>query len=712
VTVNRGGSWPADPGLVDAFDTAALIVDLSGVVVHANEVAQRLFTPPGGALVGGGLLASLFEDNEQVAMADAVDQVLGGSPWEGRLEVARGDGARRTADVRCRPLRQGEDVVGLVCVVDDSGTDPDTLRGARRLGDSLTRLARVTAELVMADTVEAVTKIVTAHTADAMGATIAALTLRDGEDMLRLAGLRGGREGDAQQWARYSLDIRTPASDVVRTGERLVLTGEAAIAERYPDIPSAARGQRSIICLPLRVTARTIGAISLSFPGVRALDSAELDFLEVMADTCAQALDRINASEEAAKQTTRLTVLANASIELASSLDYDATLAKVARLAVPTFADWCAIDVVRDGRLDRVAVAHVDPAKVEFALELQRRYPPDPNAPTGPWNVVRTGRAELIPEVTDEMLVAAAVDEEQLRIARELHLRSALTVPLKARGKVVGVITWVNSESERLYGPDDVSFAEHLARRAASAIDNAELHSQTLAAADQLQRAVLPEALPSVAGWQVAHHYSPSGRTEVCGDFYDAVVLADGRLLLFVGDVMGRGVAAAAAMAQVRAAVRAYAVVDPTPEVVMRKLDLMFAQYGREQLVTLVYMVANPEQDELLVANAGHPPPLILRRDLGVEQLPLAGGPPLGAAAGRRGQSRVTLSPGDTLLAFTDGLIERRDEDIDAGLERLHRNLPLLGRPDLPASLARLVERMRDPSQDDDVAALAAQREV
>jgi GAF domain-containing protein len=712
VTVNRGGSWPADPGLVDAFDTAALVVGRSGVVVHANEVAQRLFAPPGGALEGAGLLATLFEDDEQVAMADAVDQVLAGSPWEGRLELTRADGARRTADVRCRPLWQDEDVLGLVCVVDDSGSDPDTLRGARRLGDSLTRLARVTAELVMADTVEAVTKIVTSHTADAMGATIASLTLRDGEDMLRLAGLRGGREGDAQQWARYSVNTRTPASDVVRSGERLVLTGAAAIAERYPELPSADRGQRSIVSLPLRVTARTIGAIGLSFPGVRMLDSAELEFLEVMADTCAQALDRISASEVATKQTTRLAFLAHASIELASSLDYETTLARVARLAVPTFADWCAIDVVRDGRLNRVAVAHVDPEKVEHALELQRRYPPDPNAPTGPWNVVRTGQAELIAEITDEMLVAAAVDEEQLRIARELHLRSALTVPLKARGRVVGVISWVTSESERLYGPDDVSFAEHLARRAATAIDNAELHSQTLAAADQLQRAVLPETLPSAAGWQVSHYYSPSGRTEVCGDFYDAVALGDGRLVLFVGDVMGRGVAAAAAMAQVRAAVRAYTVVDPTPEVVMRKLDLMFAQYGRDQLVTLVYMVANPERDELLVANAGHPPPLILRRDLGIEQLPLAGGPPLGAAAGRRGQSTVRLSPGDTLLAFTDGLVERRDEDIDQGLERLQRSLPTLDQPDLSAALARLVEGTRDPSQDDDVAALVARRVV
>ena len=205
-------------------------------------------------------------------------------------------------------------------------------------------------------------------------------------------------------------------------------------------------------------------------------------------------------------------------------------------------------------------------------------------------------------------------------------------MPLVARGRVLGVITWVSAESERLYTADDLALAEDLAKRAAIAIDNAELHSETLAAAVQLQRAVLPEAMPDVAGWEIASYYSPSGRTEVGGDFYDAVPLeATGALALFVGDVMGRGVAAAAAMAQMRAAVRAYIAVDPTPEAVMTKLDLMFAQYPTEQLVTLVYLLVDPAGDELVVANAGHPPPVLLRADLSAEQLPLADGCPLGA---------------------------------------------------------------------------------
>ena len=177
--------------------------------------------------------------------------------------------------------------------------------------------------------------------------------------------------------------------------------------------------------------------------------------------------------------------------------------------------------------------------------------------------MVRTGKPDLIPVITDEMLVAGARDEEHLRVARELELRSALAVPLLVRGRVIGAITWVSTDEHRLYDEDDVRFAEHLARRAATAIDNSELYSQTLAAAEQLQRAVLPERLVGTEGWEVAWAYHPSGRAEVGGDFYDAFALEDGRYVSFIGDVMGRGVAAAAAMAQMRAALRAFASVEP-----------------------------------------------------------------------------------------------------------------------------------------------------
>jgi serine phosphatase RsbU (regulator of sigma subunit) len=583
-------------------------------------------------------------------------------------------------------------------------------RDEDRLGDRLTRLARVTSELVRARDVDTVTRIVIEHSAAAVDATIASLTLvEEPGHRLRVVGVSGVPAPDADAIMRSDLDMPTPPGDVVKSGERIVLVGREAILRAYPEVPNIDRGDRVLVCLPLRVPAGTIGAIALSFPGRRPLTAAELDFFEILADTCAQALVRLRAEARAARHQAKLEFLAQASAELSASLDYEATLTKVAQLAVPDFADWSSVDLVRDGRLHRLAVAHVDPAKVQLARELAERYPSAPDSPTGPWHVMRTGRSELI-QVTDEMLVAGSVDEEQLRIARELQLRSAITLPLTARGRVLGVMSWVAAESGRTYSGEDVTFAEDLAKRAAIAIDNSELHSETLAAATRLQRAVLPQRTPPTPHFETAVHYSPSGRTEVGGDFYDVVPLEDGRVAFFVGDVMGRGVAAAAAMAQMRAAVRAYLAVEPSPAAVLDRLDRMLQQYGPEQLVTLLCALADPGRGELVVANAGHPPPVVLRRSGEREQLEAADGPPLGISESPRQESTLSFNDGDLVLVFTDGLIERRDETIDDGQARLLDALATVQGPDLQSHLDALVEAVRDPTRDDDVAALALRR--
>ena len=181
--------------------------------------------------------------------------------------------------------------------------------------------------------------------------------------------------------------------------------------------------------------------------------------------------------------------LAEASTALASSLDYEHTLATMARLAVPHFADWCAVDM-SDGseRLHRLAVAHVDPAKVAWGHELHQRYPPNPDDPQGLYEVLRTGRAEFYPDITDELLVQGARDEEHLAIMRQIGFCSAMIVPLKARDQILGVITFVNSDSGRHHTTEDLALAEDLASRAALAVDNARLYQaeqQTRQAAER-----------------------------------------------------------------------------------------------------------------------------------------------------------------------------------------------------------------------------------
>jgi PAS domain S-box-containing protein len=174
-----------------------------------------------------------------------------------------------------------------------------------------------------------------------------------------------------------------------------------------------------------------------------------------------------------------LRFLAEASALLATSLDYEDTLRRVATLAVPVLADWCAVDVVDErGRVRRLINVHRDPEKVRLSEELHRRYPTDPDATAGPPRVMRTGEPELIPEISDERLAHYARDAEHLRLMRELGLRSYLTVALRSRERVLGALTLVRAETARRYGQEELRLAEELARRAAVSVDNALLYRE------------------------------------------------------------------------------------------------------------------------------------------------------------------------------------------------------------------------------------------
>jgi PAS domain S-box-containing protein len=188
--------------------------------------------------------------------------------------------------------------------------------------------------------------------------------------------------------------------------------------------------------------------------------------------TCTDIDDRKRAEDAQA-------LLVEASAVLGSSLDYRRTLAQVAQLAVPRMADWCGVDMLEeDGSLRQLAVVHADPAKLKFILELQERYPPDPEAPTGVAEVVRTSRSQLLTEISDELISSVARDDLHLDLIRELGLRSWMCVPLTARGRTLGAITFVAAESGRRYDDADLQLAEDVARRAATAVDNAQLYRE------------------------------------------------------------------------------------------------------------------------------------------------------------------------------------------------------------------------------------------
>ena len=186
--------------------------------------------------------------------------------------------------------------------------------------------------------------------------------------------------------------------------------------------------------------------------------------------------DAEEARDRAARSEKRAAFLADASGLLASSLDYEETLASLARSVVPAFADWCSVDLLEEGGAVRqLAVAHVDPEKVEWARQLRHKYPPDMSAAHGIPKVLRTGKSELLSTIDDGLLATAARDDEHLRLLRGVGFRSAMIAPLASRGRTFGALTLVAAESGRNYGAEDLGLAEELARRAAIAVDNARL---------------------------------------------------------------------------------------------------------------------------------------------------------------------------------------------------------------------------------------------
>src|SRR3954449_4144188 len=304
-----------------------------------------------------------------------------------------------------------------------------------------------------------------------------------------------------------------------------------------------------------------------------------------------------------------------ASQVLAASLDPVQTLQEVAELAVPRLADWCAVQLATDepGGLEQLAVAHVDPQKVKWAHELQERYPPDPDSPTGAPAVIRSGRSELYPVIDSALLEAAALDEDEIQLVRDLQMHSVMVVPLTARERTLGAITFVWAESGRQYSTRELELAEELGRRAGLALDHARLFAREHAAAETLQRALLPAQLPELAGFELVVRYMPSdARDHAGGDWYDAFKLPDGRFGIVIGDVGGRGMDAAATMGQIRNSLRAYALKGAGPGEVIDDLHaLVDASRGEITFATVVYVVLDPHSGEGVLASAGHLPPLL-----------------------------------------------------------------------------------------------------
>ncbi len=371
----------------------------------------------------------------------------------------------------------------------------------------------------------------------------------------------------------------------------------------------------------------------------------------------------------------RQAFLARAGELLASSLDYEQTLRSVARLAVPTLADWCGVDVLDErGLRQQLAVFHLEEEKIELARALNERYPPDPSIRTGVYGVLATGDPLVYNDITDAMIDAGARDPEHGELIRALGMRALIIVPMKLRERTIGAITFVSSETRRSFDDDDVEFAMELARRAAIAVENARLYTSRTEAARTLQHSLLPERLEPPANWLAASSYRPGDDlNEVGGDFFDLISLPDGDVLAFIGDVTGKGVQAAALTSLARHTLGVGARFDSRPASMMRLLEDVLNEREEPSPVTVacVRLTRTGEGAVARVTCAGHPPPLLLRpgapaEDLGVFDVLL------GAGVGTLWrETDVALRPGDTLLLYTDGVIDTPGVDSRFGEERL-----------------------------------------
>jgi PAS domain S-box-containing protein len=411
---------------------------------------------------------------------------------------------------------------------------------------------------------------------------------------------------------------------------------------------------------PLTVRYRAVGEREIRWSRIKSTPVFD-DAGEVrLAINVIEDITEIKRSEEAQR------FLAEAGHALNASFDSEGTLAAVAELAVPRIADWCAVHLAVDDDIRRVAVAHANPARVAMAIEADERYPIERGSPTGVPAVVRTGRSELYSEITDEMLVAAARDEEHLALVRSLEMCSAMIVPMTVHERTLGTITLISAEGGRRFTHADLEVAEALALQAASAVENARLYRQRSAIAQTLQASLLPPLLPEIPGVEVAAAYHPAGEGhEVGGDFYDVFSLADDQWYAVVGDVCGKGAEAAAVTALARYTIRAAASRRRSPAGILRWLsdamvrqDVSASAAGRFCTIACLHLDLSRTPIRITVACGGHPLPLVLRADGTVEELGQPG-TLLGLVEHPSVEDRETdLAPGDAIVLYTDGLTE------------------------------------------------------
>jgi PAS domain S-box-containing protein len=447
-------------------------------------------------------------------------------------------------------------------------------------------------------------------------------------------------------------------------------------------------------------------------------DRARMEADRARADAEESARSAARALRLADRSKARLALVAEATGLLAATLDVDDSLERLTNLIVPLLADWVVIHLADEtGRLSRSLVRHRDGCE-----DLLERYATLTSAGAGTdrslQDLLDGGPPRLVAKYRVPTGTQPSADAEAVRdVTMRLGAESMMFVPLVARRRLLGTMTFAHGSSGRRFTPDDLDLAADLGRRAGLALDNARLYMMEHRTAVTLQRGLLPQ-LPAIPGLALAAEYLPAAQdTQVGGDWWDVFALPDGATGLAIGDVMGHDLSAAAAMGQLRSVLRTCAWAGDSAATVLDRMDQLVQGFEMAQLATCIYARLQPVDSapgrrglpRLRWANAGHLPPVLLESDGTARLLDAIGSVPLGVPLeAARGQGDISLHPGSTVLLYTDGLVETRggdiDDDLAALLDQVRRHRPADG----PQALIDLLTAELD-ELNDDVALLAVQ---
>jgi GAF domain-containing protein/anti-sigma regulatory factor (Ser/Thr protein kinase) len=565
-------------------------------------------------------------------------------------------------------------------------TDERVLAALQRVTDAA--LAHLSEEDLLTELLRRVAEILNSDTA-------AILLLEANGDHLRARAAKGIEE-EVEQGVRIPVGAGFAGRIAAEGSPRAIDNIDQA--DVYNPILRE-KGIRSLLGVPLLIEGRVTGVMHVGSLTPRHFTTDERDLLQLAADRAALAIEHAQLYERerearvaAERASARLQALQRVTdAALAYLPEEDLLLELLDRVSEILDCDTVAILLVEpNGEYLRARAAKGIEEEVEQGIRL-------PLGEGFAGRIASERRAISIENVDDADILNP--------ILREKGIRSLLGVPLLIEGRVIGVMH-VGSLVHRTFTVDERDLLQLAADRAALAIEQAALYEQRRLA-EALQRRLLPDKLSSVTGLELASRYLPASGESLGGDWYDAFPLPGGRIVVCVGDVVGHGVEAAAVMAQLRTALRAYAADGSDPAATVERVNRLMWQLGPTAMTTLAYAVIDPGRESLGLVNAGHPPPLVIGPDGEPDYLPLQGTLALGASPLADYHCESHQFPtGSTIVLYTDGLVERRGRSIDDGLEEL-RTIAR-GATDLEALCSAVIAHMVPGAAPDDVAIAAA----